>query len=230
MSSKVVIPKTEVASARSWAPGSIAPMAVEQQLNPRQETAKSPGVRATQEATLVEPDPKVMDRVRAEAHALGFAEGQRQAEQRLVSEREALGRLLASIEQLRQDLERNLADETLSLSLELARLMIRETLKLNPESVLPILRDAVAALPGLGQHTVLHANPEDAALLQPLLTKDPAFTQLTWTVAEDPRMERGGCRLETAQSEVDATLATRWSRVVAALGREDSWRIESKIS
>jgi flagellar assembly protein FliH len=101
---------------------------------------------------------------------------------------------------------------------------------LNPESGLLILRDAVAALPGLSQHTVLHANPEDAALLQPLLTKDPAFTQLTWTVAEDPRMERGGCRLETAQSEVDATLATRWSRVVAALGREDSWRIESKIS
>jgi len=36
-------------------------------------------------------------------------------------------------------------------------------------------------------------------------------------------MERGGCRIESANSEIDATLDVRWKRIVAALGRDDAW-------
>jgi flagellar assembly protein FliH len=42
-------------------------------------------------------------------------------------------------------------------------------------------------------------------------------------VVEDPQIERGGCRLETPSTEIDATLETRWRRVIASLGRDDPW-------
>jgi flagellar assembly protein FliH len=40
---------------------------------------------------------------------------------------------------------------------------------------------------------------------------------------EDILVERGGCRLDTATTEVDATLETRWRRIIGALGSDDPW-------
>ena len=42
-------------------------------------------------------------------------------------------------------------------------------------------------------------------------------------VASRDRVERGGCRLEFAGGQVDATIATRWNRVMAQLERGDAW-------
>jgi flagellar assembly protein FliH len=33
----------------------------------------------------------------------------------------------------------------------------------------------------------------------------------------------GGCRVDTEQCEIDATLPTRWRRLLAGLGRSDDW-------
>jgi flagellar assembly protein FliH len=44
-----------------------------------------------------------------------------------------------------------------------------------------------------------------------------------WRIVEDHRVEPGGCRVVSPTCEVDATLATRWKRVVEALGRDASW-------
>jgi len=44
-----------------------------------------------------------------------------------------------------------------------------------------------------------------------------------WKILEDTRMARGGCRVETANSQIDATLPSRWQRVLAAIGQEGSW-------
>ena len=44
-----------------------------------------------------------------------------------------------------------------------------------------------------------------------------------WTVRPDPTVARGGCIASAASGERDATLATRWTRVVKALGRDDPW-------
>ncbi|WP_369751602.1 FliH/SctL family protein [Pandoraea sp. B-6] len=44
-----------------------------------------------------------------------------------------------------------------------------------------------------------------------------------WTVRADSTIERGGCKAEAASGEVDATVATRWQRVMAALGKDLPW-------
>jgi flagellar assembly protein FliH len=59
-------------------------------------------------------------------------------------------------------------------------------------------------------------HPQDHALLRADLEADGLFKGCRFIA--DARVARGGCRLETAQGEVDATLATRWLRVLAALG------------
>ncbi len=228
MSSNVILSKMGLSEVRAW-----TPHAIEDSRSIPETLVTAPALvplaeQGAKDLLSPEADPEAMDRARAEAYALGLAEGRKQAEERGSYEREALLALISTISKLRQDLEKNLADEVLSLGLEIAKLMVREALALKPEAVLSVLREAMGALPGLSQQTVLHLHPADAALVKPLLATDPILAQNTWKVTEDPRIERGGCRLETSQSEVDATLATRWSRLVSALGREDSWRTESK--
>lgn len=44
-----------------------------------------------------------------------------------------------------------------------------------------------------------------------------------WRIIEDPSITRGGCRIELGASEVDATLETRWRRVIEAIGVTEDW-------
>jgi len=94
---------------------------------------------------------------------------------------------------------------------------------LKPDLVLSVVKEAVASLPGVDQQTTIHLHPSDAALLRKVAESDKTLHELPWRIVEDVRVERGGCRLETATTEVDATLETRWRRIIAALGRDDPW-------
>jgi flagellar assembly protein FliH len=47
-----------------------------------------------------------------------------------------------------------------------------------------------------------------------------------WKILEDPRMVRGDARLETANSQVDATIEARWNRVVTAMGQDAKWLVQ----
>jgi flagellar assembly protein FliH len=122
-----------------------------------------------------------------------------------------------------QDFEQTLAGDVLSVGLELAKQIVRSALRVKPDLVMAVVREAISSLPGLSEHTVLLLNPADAALVRKGLEDDPAVATLPWKIVEDPHIERGGCRLETPTTEVDAALETRWRRVVASLGRDDSW-------
>ena len=45
----------------------------------------------------------------------------------------------------------------------------------------------------------------------------------TRTPAQIAQIARGGCRIETANGQIDATIATRWQQVLAALGQTSEW-------
>ena len=44
-----------------------------------------------------------------------------------------------------------------------------------------------------------------------------------WRVVEDPQVGRGGCKVDTASNQIDATAASRWQRLSHALGKEVDW-------
>ena len=161
--------------------------------------------------------------IREEAYRQGLAAGRQEATRQMDAERAALKSLTDAFHEMMQEFEQGLANDVLSMSLELAKLIVREAIRVQPELVLSVIREAVSSLAGLDEQTAVHLHPADAALLREIARDDAALASLPWKIVEDSRLERGGCRLETAATEVDATLETRWRRVIAALGREDSW-------
>jgi flagellar assembly protein FliH len=167
--------------------------------------------------------PADIERVREQAYRDGVEAGRREAGARLAQQRDELRALIQGVNELLENVEQRLATEVLSISLELAKLIVRAGVRVRPELVLSVVQDAIASLPGAGEPVTLLLNPADAALLRELARDDRALSALPWKILEDPHIERGGCKLETSSTEVDGTLETRWRRVIANLGRDDAW-------
>jgi flagellar assembly protein FliH len=163
------------------------------------------------------------ERMREQAYREGLAAGRKEANALIDQQRADLDALIAGVNELMQNFEQTLANDVLSISLELAKLILRQAVRVNPEVVLPVVREAIVNLPGIAEHTLIVLHPADAELFRRLSAGEPALAALPWKVVEDPQIERGGCRLETPSTEIDAALETRWRRVIAALGRDDPW-------
>ena len=61
-------------------------------------------------------------------------------------------------------------------------------------------------------------NPVDAENIRTQLTEQ--FAQTSTRIVEDREITPGGCMLQAGPSEVDATIETRWKRVLEAIGTE----------
>jgi flagellar assembly protein FliH len=99
--------------------------------------------------------------------------------------------------------------------------MLRAGIAIQPQLVIPIVIEAIGYLPALHQPALLFLHPEDATLIKDCMGDE--LSKGNWQVAEDSHIERGGCRIETASNQIDATMGTRWQRIANSLGRESAW-------
>lgn len=204
MSSKF-IPKEQLSAYQRWELDSLDESAV-----PRANASMVPL-----------PTAEEVENIHRQAHQEGYAAGYQEGRARADAELARLTQLLSSLEGALAHFDEELTQSLLSLGLDIARQMLREALKIRPELVVPVIREAVNSLPPASQHPHLRLNPEDAVLVRTLLADE--LNHFHWKVVEDGRIERGGCRVETPNSEIDATLESRWQRILAALGRDGSW-------
>ncbi|MBI1988752.1 MAG: flagellar assembly protein FliH, partial [Betaproteobacteria bacterium] len=137
------------------------------------------------------------------------------------TEAERLQMLVENLEQELQNFDRQVAKDLLALSLDVAKQILCQALRVRPEFVLTVVQDAIACLPHFNQHAHLVLHPEDATLVRARLGEH--LSHSGWKILEDTRMKRGGCRVETANSQIEASLPSRWQRVLAAIGQEGEW-------
>lgn len=154
----------------------------------------------------------------AEGHTLGYAEGQHQVRM----EAAQLAAVLARLDEAMTAFNQQVADDLLALSLEIARQVIRHTIELQPERLLDSVREALA----LSHHThaVVSVHPEDAALIRRHADDLLASGGGGHRLREDSHLSRGGCLIEVGGGQIDATLETRWRRVVETLGSDTLWQ------
>jgi flagellar assembly protein FliH len=108
----------------------------------------------------------------------------------------------------------------MNLAFDVARQVLRSELSVNRESMLPGVREALD-LAGSGPNPQLLLHPDDVEFVARHLEGEIAAGN--WRICADPRVDQGGCRVSTANGSIDATLALRWRRVAASLGRDDAW-------
>jgi flagellar assembly protein FliH len=119
--------------------------------------------------------------------------------------------LAQPLKQLDAEIERQLV----MLAFTLAKQLVRRELRADPSQVIGIVRDTVALLPIAARNVRVHLHPEDAALLRDRLAHTTA--DRAWSIVEDPVQGRGGCRVTTENSQIDARLETRLGAALSAL-------------
>ena len=117
--------------------------------------------------------------------------------------------------------EQDIAQGVLELACELARQVLRRELTINPQVLVPVLREALGLLLADGKGALVRLNPSDKEALAPTLETE--FADLSLTLVADAGIESGGCVVESAGTVVDATLPKRWSQAVANLGSNLAW-------
>lgn len=163
---------------------------------------------------------------RREGHAKGHAEGYAQGRTEGLAaglaaasvHAEQLRALAASLPAALRRADSEIADAVLTLALDVARQVVHRTLRAEPEWVLPMVQDLLHAEPALQGEPRLLLHPEDVALVKSSLGNE--LQTAGWQVRPDESISRGGCRVQSANGERDASLETRWKSVTAALHRD----------
>ncbi len=128
--------------------------------------------------------------------------------------------LAASLGEQFAALEQSVADELVDLAIEIARHTLRKAIVTDREAIVTVVQEAVSSLiDERSTYTVL-VNPADLAQVEGAI--GPALQQRNGRVAADASITRGGCRVLSPVADVDATVATRWQRVLASIGRIDA--------
>lgn len=165
---------------------------------------------------------EVERRAYEEAHAKGRADGLAAAEremrsqlQQLQARLERFDAIVGTLAQPLRQLDAEVEDQLLQLALTVARHLVRRELRIEPAQVIAIIRETVALLPASAREVRVHLHPEDAAVVREKLAAPSG--ERAWTIAEDPVMSRGGCRVTTETAHIDARLETRIGSVISAL-------------
>lgn len=145
----------------------------------------------------------------------GYAAGQTAAKE----EAARIGKAANELDRALQEFDQQVADELLALAVEIARQVVRKEIAARPETILGIVNEALTYLPH--QHAAIHLNPEDASLVRSYL--GDVLTHAGHRILEEPTLKRGDCLLEAGGSQIDASTATRWRRVVESLGSNAPW-------
>lgn len=231
-----IIPKEQLAQYQRWqfdsfdgnSPSQPAPPPPPAQALPGDDSLApaEPGEAAFHLPTAEEIE-QLHEQARQEGYQAGFEEGRQAAEAAAAPLREAeMARLSALVDSLGNALkamDQEVAEQLLDLSLEVASQVIRSTVKIRRELLLPVIREALQALPLHHGSIAVHLNPDDAAALQDALGEMASHNNLT--IRPDSSLATGSCLVKAGHSEVDATLETRWKRVLEAIGVDpEAWQ------
>jgi flagellar assembly protein FliH len=145
----------------------------------------------------------------AEGHAAGLAAVQAQAAQ--------LQALTQALPGALRGADHEVADDLLALALDLARQVLGQALKTEPQAMLTVVRELLQTEPVLMGMPQLLLHPDDVALVKEHLPDE--LQAAGWRIRVDATLQRGGCRVLASSGELDASLPTRWERVAAALIR-----------
>lgn len=160
-----------------------------------------------------------IDQIRQDAQREGYAAGYEEGTARVRMEAMRLHSAVEQIDAAMVELENSVARDILDLSVELARQILRQALEIRPEVIVGVVKDALNQLPH--QHTSIYLHPDDASLVRSYIGDQ--LGHAGHRVFEDPRVDRGGCKIEASGSQIDAGVATRWQRVIEALVDDRPW-------
>lgn len=163
-----------------------------------------------------------------EAFSQGLEAGRKEGRAALATQAETLNRCIEALAEPFRELDEEVERALVSLAIRVARQIIRRELKMEPGQIVGVVRETIELLPVASREVEVHLHPDDAHVVRAAFGE--TGTNLAWKLVEDPVLTRGGLRVTTATSQIDARVEKRLDAILATLvggereydaGRED---------
>ena len=150
-----------------------------------------------------------------EAYANGFAEGRQAARAELEQQLSRFNALMNGLAQPFEELDEEVEVALMDLAVRIAGQLVCREVSVEPQLIIGVIQQAIAALPAASRSVEVHLNPEDSALLTQMYveTEQP----LPWTLVDDASLTRGGLRVISAASRIDASVEQRLQTIFDTL-------------
>jgi flagellar assembly protein FliH len=187
--------------------------------------APRPAAEAATPGTEPAANPHHLAALERDAFAKGFAQGESAGLEAAAKRGDAmLRRLTQTLDEmttLRAQMIRDTEQQMVSLALAVARRIIHREVSLDRDLLIAIARVALDRL-GEDAKVSVRLNPDDYAATESARTAEWAGSQVS--VVADPRVPRGGCRIESDFGALDAGVDAQIQELAHALlgdgGRE----------
>ena len=150
-----------------------------------------------------------------EAYEAGHREGLEAGKDEVGNRAARFDQLLIALAKPFDRLDGTVEKQLVELAMTVVQQLFRRELKIDPTHIIGVVRDAMKLLPVASRSIEVHLHPDDAQLVREAL---PALSaERAWEIAEDPLVNRGGCRITTEVSQVDAQAETRLNAIIKAV-------------
>ncbi|MDH5368925.1 MAG: flagellar assembly protein FliH [Gammaproteobacteria bacterium] len=160
--------------------------------------------------------------IQKEAYNEGFELGRKEGLQHKKQEIEDYISSLRSIIQLMseplKDLDNEVVSQMAQLSMIVAKQVVRREIHTDEGEIVGIVREAMSALPVSTRKIILNIHPDDSELIRNAFSLgEDDSDELRWKITEDPMISRGGCKISSENSTIDATVESRLNRTINTL-------------
>ena len=154
-----------------------------------------------------------------EAYEAGHREGLEAGKQAAAERAARLGKLLDTLVTPLEELDETIEEQVAELAITIAKQLFRREIQIDPGHVVGVVRDTVPLLPVASRNVKVHLHPDDAALVRESFSA--GGDEVAWSIVEDPLLVRGGCKVSSDNSLIDAQAETRFQAVVDAISGDE---------
>lgn len=155
----------------------------------------------------------------AEAYAAGLEEGRAAGREQLKRETAHLTDIVNALARPFDELGDEVEQQVVDLAMIVVRHLYRRTIKQDPAQIIGVVRRALNVLPTSARDVRLFLHPDDAAIVTESVAESEG--ERAWRIIEDPMLTRGGCRVATEASRIDARVESRLAEIVSAIAGDD---------
>ncbi len=145
----------------------------------------------------------------------GYEEGLKKAQQEFSEYKSNFESVIKSIEGSVNIFDDEVIEAINQLAVSISKQIIRRELQTNSEQVVSVVKEAIKLLPLDNNRLVIHLNPSDISSMQKVFNQDDMAT--SYSLVEDPSVQRGGCKLATDDSIIDATIDSQIAQIAASI-------------
>ena len=167
----------------------------------------------TEKVTHNQQQQRIRQQAYEKSYAKGYMEGLATGQREIREQTQYLSSVMATLAMPLPDLDDQIVDEMVQLCMLVVKQMVRRELKTSPGEIVAVIKEALSSLPDVSGDITLDLHPEDAELIRAALMKPGKESH--WRIVEDPVLTRGGCRVKTKTSRIDATVENRLNAVIA---------------